>query len=66
MVYEVGGSVHHAEVIHYVKSVDGETKQYLVHLGDEKRKEIMTYDAIVEAIAGQLTSEVKKTDEEYL
>eukprot|EP00957_Ditylum_brightwellii_P073481 5583762-Ditylum_brightwellii.AAC.1 len=46
--------------------MDGETEQYLVHLGDGKRKDIMTYDAIVEAIDRQLTSEVEKTIEECL
>eukprot|EP00957_Ditylum_brightwellii_P047111 3577539-Ditylum_brightwellii.AAC.1 len=45
--------------------MDDETKQYLVHLGDGKRKRIMTYDVIVEAIDRQLTSEAKKTDEEW-
>eukprot|EP00957_Ditylum_brightwellii_P019665 1483543-Ditylum_brightwellii.AAC.1 len=46
--------------------MDGETKQYLVHLGYGKRKEIMTNDAIVEAIDMQLTSEAEMTDEEHL
>eukprot|EP00957_Ditylum_brightwellii_P146259 11136459-Ditylum_brightwellii.AAC.1 len=46
--------------------MDVETDQYLVYLGDGKRKEIMTYDAIVEAIDRQLTSETEKTDKELL
>eukprot|EP00957_Ditylum_brightwellii_P068276 5184031-Ditylum_brightwellii.AAC.1 len=46
--------------------MDGETEQYLVHLGGGKRKKIMTYNAIVETIDRQLTSEVYWTDEEYL
>eukprot|EP00957_Ditylum_brightwellii_P186565 14204504-Ditylum_brightwellii.AAC.1 len=46
--------------------MDGETEQYLVHLGNGKRKEIMTYDAILEAIDRKLTSEVEKTDGESL
>ena len=66
MACEVDGSVHRAEVMHHVESMDGETEQYLVHLGDRKQKETMTYDAIVEAINRQLTSEAEKTDEEYL
>eukprot|EP00957_Ditylum_brightwellii_P155330 11824255-Ditylum_brightwellii.AAC.1 len=61
MAREVDGSVHRAEVMHPVESMDGETEQYLVRLGDEKRKEIMTYNAIVEAIDRQLTSEAEKT-----
>eukprot|EP00957_Ditylum_brightwellii_P013785 1038809-Ditylum_brightwellii.AAC.1 len=44
--------------------MDGETEQYLVHLGDGKQKEIMTYDAMVEVIDRQLTSEAETTDEE--
>eukprot|EP00957_Ditylum_brightwellii_P037307 2823893-Ditylum_brightwellii.AAC.1 len=46
--------------------MDGETEQYLVHLGDGKQTEIMTYDAIVEAIDRQLTSDTEKTVEEHL
>eukprot|EP00957_Ditylum_brightwellii_P071416 5428996-Ditylum_brightwellii.AAC.1 len=46
--------------------MDGKAEQYLVHLGDRKQKEIMTYAAIVETIDRQLTSEVEKTDEEHL
>eukprot|EP00957_Ditylum_brightwellii_P196945 15004470-Ditylum_brightwellii.AAC.1 len=65
MAYEVDGSVHCAEVMHHVESMDGATEQYLVHLGDGKQKEIMTYDAIVEAIDRRLPSETKQTDEEH-
>eukprot|EP00957_Ditylum_brightwellii_P100721 7676392-Ditylum_brightwellii.AAC.1 len=50
MACEVDGSVHHAEVMRLVESTDDETEQYLVHLGDGKQHEIMTYDAIVEPI----------------
>eukprot|EP00957_Ditylum_brightwellii_P016021 1207297-Ditylum_brightwellii.AAC.1 len=50
MAHKVDGSVHHAEVMHCVESMDGETEQCLVYLGDGRRKEIMIYDAIVEAI----------------
>eukprot|EP00957_Ditylum_brightwellii_P160389 12209820-Ditylum_brightwellii.AAC.1 len=49
-----------------VESLDRETEQYLIYLGDGKRKENVTYDAIVEAIDMQLTSEVEKTNEECL
>eukprot|EP00957_Ditylum_brightwellii_P154099 11727822-Ditylum_brightwellii.AAC.1 len=66
MAREVDGSVHCAEVMHHVESMDGETEQYHVHLWIGKRKEIMTYDVIVEAIDRQLISEAKKTDEECL
>ena len=66
MAREVDGSVHRAEVMRRVESIDDETEQYLVHLGDGKRQEIMTYDAIVEAIDKQLTTEAEKTDEERL
>eukprot|EP00957_Ditylum_brightwellii_P186735 14219132-Ditylum_brightwellii.AAC.1 len=62
MAREVDGSVHHAEVMRHVESMDGETEKYLIYLGDGKRKEIMTHDSIVEAIDTQLTSEVEKTD----
>eukprot|EP00957_Ditylum_brightwellii_P017661 1330384-Ditylum_brightwellii.AAC.1 len=66
MACEVDGSVHCAEVMCCVESMDGETEQYLAHLGDRKQKEIMTYETIVEAINIQLTSEATKTDEECL
>eukprot|EP00957_Ditylum_brightwellii_P114644 8742476-Ditylum_brightwellii.AAC.1 len=66
MTREVDGSVHHAEVMRCVESIDDETEQYLVHLGDGKQQEIMTYDAIVEAIDKQLTTIAEKTDEEHL
>eukprot|EP00957_Ditylum_brightwellii_P024425 1844354-Ditylum_brightwellii.AAC.1 len=46
--------------------MDCETEQYLVHLGNGKQKEIMTYDVIVEVIDRQLTSEAEKTDKESL
>ena len=36
MAREVDGSVHRAKVMHRVESTDGETEQYLVHLGDGK------------------------------
>eukprot|EP00957_Ditylum_brightwellii_P047579 3614609-Ditylum_brightwellii.AAC.1 len=66
MACEVDCSVHHSEVMHHVEPMDGDTEQYLVHLEDGKRKEIMTYDVIVEAIDRQSTSEAEKTDEECL
>eukprot|EP00957_Ditylum_brightwellii_P095631 7285821-Ditylum_brightwellii.AAC.1 len=66
MASKVDGSVHHTEVVHHVESMYGETEQCLVHLGDRKQKEIMTYDTIVEAIDRQLASEAEKTDEEHL
>eukprot|EP00957_Ditylum_brightwellii_P208216 15356336-Ditylum_brightwellii.AAC.1 len=66
MACEVDDSVDCTEVMHHAESIDGETEQYLIHLGDGKRKEIMTYDVIVEAIDRQLTSAVEKTDEECL
>eukprot|EP00957_Ditylum_brightwellii_P045020 3415374-Ditylum_brightwellii.AAC.1 len=66
MTCEVDDSAHRAEVIRHVESMNGETEQYLVHLVDGKQKESMIYDAIVEAIDKQLTSEVEKTDEEQL
>eukprot|EP00957_Ditylum_brightwellii_P025471 1925740-Ditylum_brightwellii.AAC.1 len=66
MAWEVDGSAHCAEVIHRAESMDCETQHYLVHLGDRKRKGIMTYDAIVEAIDRWLISEVEKTDEQCL
>ena len=50
MEHEVDGTVHRAEVICQVESVDQETDQYLVQLGDGKRQEVMTYDTIIEAI----------------
>eukprot|EP00957_Ditylum_brightwellii_P122042 9307262-Ditylum_brightwellii.AAC.1 len=31
MAYDVDGSVNHAEVMHYVESMDDKTEQYLVH-----------------------------------
>eukprot|EP00957_Ditylum_brightwellii_P021407 1614585-Ditylum_brightwellii.AAC.1 len=49
-----------------IKFINGETEQYLVHLGGGQRKETMTYDTIVEAIDRQLTSVAEKTDEERL
>eukprot|EP00957_Ditylum_brightwellii_P209654 15362667-Ditylum_brightwellii.AAC.1 len=66
MAHEVDGSVHHAEVMRCVESMDSEIEQYLVYLGSRKQEEIKTYDAIVEAIDSQLTSEAEKTDEEGL
>eukprot|EP00957_Ditylum_brightwellii_P051942 3940039-Ditylum_brightwellii.AAC.1 len=63
MAREVDGSVHHAEVMCHDEFMEGETEHYLVYLGDRKRKDIMTYDVIVE---GQFISEAEKTDEEHL
>eukprot|EP00957_Ditylum_brightwellii_P107462 8199555-Ditylum_brightwellii.AAC.1 len=50
MACEVDGSVHCAELMRHVESMDDETEQYPVHLDDRQRKEIMTYDVIVGAI----------------
>eukprot|EP00957_Ditylum_brightwellii_P203208 15333657-Ditylum_brightwellii.AAC.1 len=66
IAHEVDGSVHHAEVMHPVESMDGKTEQYLVYLGNGKRKKITAYDAIAEVIDKQLTSEAEKTHEEFL
>eukprot|EP00957_Ditylum_brightwellii_P137442 10478746-Ditylum_brightwellii.AAC.1 len=66
MAREVDASAHHAEVMHHVESMDVETERYLLCLGGRKKKEIMTYDAIVEAIDRKLTSEAEKTDQECL
>eukprot|EP00957_Ditylum_brightwellii_P080616 6131262-Ditylum_brightwellii.AAC.1 len=66
MAHEVDDPVHCAEFIHYAESADDEIEQYLVHLGNGKRQEILTYDAIVEAIDRQLKLEAEKTDEEHL
>eukprot|EP00957_Ditylum_brightwellii_P116354 8875410-Ditylum_brightwellii.AAC.1 len=66
MAHKVDGSVHCAGVMHHVESMDSETEQYLVHLGDGKQKESMTYDAIVASIDRQLASEAEKTDEGHL
>ena len=41
---KVDDTVHCAEVICCVESVDQETDQYLVQLGDGKRQEVLTYD----------------------
>eukprot|EP00957_Ditylum_brightwellii_P172590 13138770-Ditylum_brightwellii.AAC.1 len=64
MTREVDCYVHHAEVMCHVESMGGEIEQYLVHLGDRKRKEIATDDVIVEAIDRQLTSEAEKTEDD--
>jgi hypothetical protein len=40
MAHEVDGSVHCAEVMRCVQSMDGETEQYLVYLRDGKRKRL--------------------------
>jgi hypothetical protein len=47
---EIDGTVHRAEVLCRVEQVDGETEQYLVRLGDGRRQEVMTYDAIIDAL----------------
>eukprot|EP00957_Ditylum_brightwellii_P192064 14621142-Ditylum_brightwellii.AAC.2 len=63
IAHEVDFFVHCAEVMCHVESMDGDTEQHIVHLGDGKQKDFMTFDAIVEAIDRQLTSEAKKTAE---
>eukprot|EP00957_Ditylum_brightwellii_P077592 5895818-Ditylum_brightwellii.AAC.2 len=40
MACEVNGSLHCAEVMHCGESMDGETEQYLVHLGKERGKRL--------------------------
>eukprot|EP00957_Ditylum_brightwellii_P104596 7969584-Ditylum_brightwellii.AAC.1 len=66
MAHEVDGSVNCAIVMRCVETMDGETEQHLVYFGYRKQKEIMTYDAMVEATDRQLTSEAEKSDEEHL
>jgi len=63
---ETDGTVHRAEVIRRAESVDGETDQFLVRLGDGRREDIMTYDAVVEALDRQLQREANTTDDEKL
>ena len=63
---EADGSMHRAEVIKRMETVDGETEQFLVRLGDGKREEVMTYNEVVEAINRQLEREESQTDEERL
>jgi hypothetical protein len=45
---EADGTVHRAEVIRREESIDGVTEQLVVRLGDGKRQDIMTYNAVVE------------------
>jgi hypothetical protein len=63
---EVDGTVHCAEVLCRVEQVDGETEQYLVRLGDGPRQELMTYDAIIDALDHQLEREAGTDDDERL
>jgi len=59
---EIDGSLHCAEVIKRVATVDGETEQYLVRLGDGTREDVMTYDAIVKQMDEQLTREAEQDE----
>jgi hypothetical protein len=64
---DVDGTIHRAEVISRVEYVDGETEQFLVKFGDGQREDIMTYDAIIEALDRQLQREADATnDDQYL
>jgi len=59
---EIDGSLHRAEVMRRVETVDGETEQYLVRLGDGTREEVMTYDAIVQQLDEQFTREAEQDE----
>ena len=66
MEREVDGTVHRAEVTKRIAAMEGEAEQYLVKLGDGTRQDVMTYDAVIEAIDRQLTAEAEKSDEDTI
>ena len=62
---EVDGTVHRAEVTKRLKQAEDEAEQYLVRVGDG-RQEVMTYNAVLEALNAQLEREANQTDEERM
>ena len=63
---DADGETHRAEVVKELEKVDGETQQHLVRLGDGKREDVMTCNAVVEAIDRQIERENAMSDEERL
>ena len=56
-VRETDGTKHRAEVLKRITEVDGATDQFLVSLGDGKREEVMTYNAILDQLEKQARDE---------
>ena len=54
---DIDGSIHRAEVMKRINTIDGEVDQFLVSLGDGTREDIMTYNAILDQIEKQARME---------
>lgn len=61
-LHDIDGAMRRAEVKKRLETVDGETEQYLVSVGDGKRAEVMTFAALRDILEKQHTEEVEEPD----